>query len=499
VTSMSFSHLGAIYSRPGAVSTRLDAVTAHHEAASARPTRTADGSPLRSLDRGRLRALLERERREYVAGHPRSLALYEDARGSLLAGVPMSWMAIWPGGFPVYFTKAHGNRITDVDGRTYIDFCLGDTGAMTGHSPEIVMEAVRKRISEDGGITTMLPTEDAAAVGRYLQRRFGLPYWQFTLSATDANRFVLRMARQVTRRPYVLVFSRCYHGTVDETVIVVGPDGRPMSKPGNVGPQVDPTLTTKVVEFNDVDALREALAPGDVAAVLMEPAMTNIGIVPPEPGFLDAVRALCDETGTLLINDETHTFSASYGGCTRAWGLRPDVVTVGKALGSGIPIGAYGVSKDFAERILADTEADLVDQGGVGGTLAGNALSLAAARATLEHVLTEENFARMIALCTEYTRGVQAVIDEHRAPWSIVQIGARAEYRFTPRVPRSGGESAAAHDAELDEYMHLYTINRGILMTPFHNMALMCPATSEADIDRHTLVFGEAVAELFAD
>ncbi len=480
MTSMSFSQPDGISARPAR-------------------TTTADGRPFRTVDRERLRALLERERRQYAADHPRSLALFEEARGSLLAGVPMSWMAIWSGGFPLYFKQAHGNRITDVDGRTYIDFCLGDTGAMTGHSPAIVMDAVKKRISEDGGITTMLPTEDAAAVGRDLQRRFGLPYWQFTLSATDANRFVLRMARQVTKRPYVLVFSRCYHGSVDETVLVVGPDGTAISKPGNVGPQVDPTQTTKVVEFNDVEALRAALAPGDVAAVLMEPAMTNIGIVPPAPGFLETVRDLCDATGTLLINDETHTFSASYGGCTRAWGLRPDIVTIGKALGSGIPIGAYGVSEEFAERILADAEADLVDQGGVGGTLAGNALSLAAARATLEHVLTEENFARMVELCAEYTRGVQAVLDARDVPWSIVQVGARAEYRFAPDVPRTGGESAAAHDAELDEYMHLYTINRGILMTPFHNMALMCPETSEEDIDRHTLVFDQAVTELFGD
>ncbi|MEE4275940.1 MAG: transaminase [Thermoleophilia bacterium] len=457
----------------------------------------ADGTPFRTVDRARLRTLVERERRQYAADHPRSLQLLEQARGSLLAGVPMSWMAIWAGGFPLCFTKARGNRITDVDGRTYIDFCLGDTGAMTGHSPEIVVEAVQRRISDDGGITTMLPTEDAAAVGHDLRRRFGLPCWQFTLSATDANRFVLRMARQVTKRPYVLVFSRCYHGSVDETVVVVGPDGAPMSKPGNVGPQVDPVLTTKVVEFNDVEALREALRARDVAAVLMEPAMTNIGIVPPLPGFLDSVRELCDATGTLLINDETHTFSASYGGCTRAWGLRPDIVTIGKALGSGIPIGAYGVSGEFARRILADADADLIDQGGVGGTLAGNALSLAAARATLEHVLTEENFARMIEVCSEYTRGVQAVIDQHAAPWSIVQVGARAEYRFAPEVPRNGGESAATHDGELDEYMHLYTVNRGILMTPFHNMALMCPVTTEADVDRHTLVFGQAVAELF--
>ncbi|MEE4274712.1 MAG: transaminase [Thermoleophilia bacterium] len=454
-------------------------------------------APLRPVDRERLAALLERERGRYAGEHPRSIELFERARATLLAGVPMSWMAIWSGGFPLYFAAARGNRITDVDGHTYIDFCLGDTGAMTGHSPPVVMDAVQGRLIGQGGVTTMLPTADAARVGADLQRRFGLPYWQFTLSASDANRFVLRMARQLTRRPRVLVFSRCYHGSVDETVVIADEDGRPTAKPGNVGPQVDPALTTKVVEFNDVAALRAALAPRDVACVLMEPAMTNIGIVLPEPGYLAQVRRACDETGTLLVNDETHTFSAGEGGCTRAWGLRPDVVTIGKALGSGIPIGAYGVSEQFAERILGDAEADLVDQGGVGGTLAGNALSMAAARATLEHVLTGESFAGMIDLATRYTHGVQQAIDEHRAPWCIVQLGARAEYRFCPTPPRTGNESAAVHDPGLDEFLHLYTVNRGILMTPFHNMALMCPETSAADVDRHTEVFDAALQELF--
>ena len=448
------------------------------------------------IERTRLQALLERERAQFVADHPRSRALFEQASTTLLAGVPMSFMGMLTGAFPLYFETAHGNRLTDVDGRTYIDFCLGDTGAMTGHSPAAVVRAVQDRIQAKGGITTMLPTEDATFVGAELQRRFGLPYWQFALTATDANRWVLRMCRMVQKRPYVLVFSECYHGTVDETIVIVGPDGRPTAKPGNVGPQVDPAQTTRVVEFNDTEALAAALRPRDVACVLMEPWMTNIGIVPPQPGFLEAVRALCDETSTLLINDETHTLSAGFGGCTRAFGLRPDVVTIGKAIAGGVPMGAYGVTEELAARILGDPEADLVDQGGIGGTLAGNALSSAAARATLEHVLTEEACAHMIALGTAYTAGVQAVLDKHAVPWVIVQLGGRAEYRFCPEVPRSGNQSRAAHDPDLEEYMHLYTLNRGIFMTPFHNMALMCPATSLADVDRHTEVFAGAVEEL---
>ena len=451
----------------------------------------------RPIDRDRLHLLMERERARYVTRNPRSRDLAGPASATLLAGVPMSFMGMLPGAFPLCFASARGNRITDVDDHTSIDFCLGDTGAMAGHSPEAVVEAVRDRLETKGGITTMLPTEDAARVGAELQRRFGLPYWQFALTATDANRWMLRMCRMAQKRPWVLVFSECYHGSVDETLVVVGPNGRPMAKPGNVGPQVDPVQTTKVVEFNDVDALAAALRPRDVACVLMEPWMTNIGIVPPQPGFLEAVRSLCDETGTLLINDETHTLSAGPGGCTQVYGLHPDAVTVGKAIAGGIPIGAYGVTEELAGRILGDPEADLVDQGGIGGTLAGNALASAAARATLERVLTDDAFAHMTELATRYADGVQGVLDEFRVPWVIVRLGARAEYRFTPVVPRTGNESRAAHDARLDEYLHLYTINRGIFMTPFHNMALMCPATSAADVDRHTEVFAEAVEELY--
>jgi glutamate-1-semialdehyde 2,1-aminomutase len=448
------------------------------------------------LDRLRLAELLSAERDRYLRDHPRSRECFQRAKRSLIGGVPMPWMSIWAGGFPLYFKEAHGNRITDVDGQEYIDFCLGDTGSMTGHSPEPVMLAIRDRVENAGGLATMLPSEDSTAVGEELERRFGLPYWQFTLSATDANRFVLRMCRQIQKRPYILVFSRCYHGTVDETVIISGQDGKPTSKPGNVGPAVDPTATTKVVEFNDVAALRDALQDRDVACVLMEPAMTNIGIVPPLPGFLEEVRRLCDETGTILINDETHTFSAGIGGCTKAWDLRPDVVTIGKALASGFPIGAYGVSASFAERILSDPDADLLDQGGVGGTLSGNPLSSAAARATLADVLTSENFDLMIAAASRYVADVQEVISSHNLPWCIVQIGARAEYRFCPEVPVSGAESAAAADMELDEYFHLFMLNRGILMTPFHNMALMCPSTSLADVERHRGLFAQAVDAL---
>ena len=440
-------------------------------------------------------ALLDRERERYTALHPRSLAAFERAETSLLDGVPMTWMAKWPGGFPLHAVRARGNRITDVDGIEYIDFCLGDTGAMAGHSPAAVREAVARRYSELGGATTMLPTEDAAWVAGELSRRFGAARWSFTLTATDANRWAVRLARQLTRRPKILVYSYCYHGSVDESFIVAGPDG-PRSRAGNVGAPVDPAVTTRVVEFNDVAALERELASGDVAAVLMEPALTNIGIVLPAPGYLAAVRSLTRQYGTLLINDETHTFSAGPGGCTQAWGLSPDMVTIGKAIAGGIPAGAYGLSEDLSERILGDSTADIVDTGGVGGTLAGNALSVAAMRATLEGVLTDEAFGGMVEVATYYTAGVRAVLSSRSVPWHITQLGARAEYRFCPSPPLDGGSSAAAADPDLDEYLHLYTVNRGVLMTPFHNMALMCPATTKADVDAHTAVFASAVDEL---
>ena len=448
------------------------------------------------VDRARLKPLLQAETERFAAEHAHSHARFEEARRSLLGGVPMTWMSKWVGGHPLFAARAGGAWIEDVDGHRYVDFALGDTGAMAGHSPAPVVDAVARRLGELGGATVMLPTEDATWVGEELGRRFGMPLWSFSLSATDANRWALRLCRAITGRPYVLVFSHCYHGTVDETFVTVDGGGRPRSREGNVGPAVDPTVTTRVCEFNDLDAVERLLADKQVACVLTEPALTNIGIVLPEPGFLDGVRAACDWTGTLLICDETHTLSAGPGGCTAAWDLRPDVVTLGKAIAGGLPIGGYGVSADVAMRIDALEEADLVDVGGVGGTLAGNALSLAAARATLSEVLTADAFDRMTALCNRVVAGVNDALFAHDVDWSIVQLGARAELAFALDPPRNGGASAALHDGELEDFLHLFLLNRGVLITPFHNMALMCPATTEADVDRHTEVFSELCAAL---
>ena len=398
------------------------------------------------------------------------------------------------GRLPLYGQRARGASIVDVDGHEYADFCLGDTGAMAGHSPEPTMRAM----AQIEGITTMLPTEDAAWVSAELARRFGVPYWQFALTATDANRWMIRMCRHVTKRPRIAVFNWCYHGSVDESFATLDEQGIARARSGLVGPALDPTETTRVAEFNDVGSLERALEHHDVACLLMEPALTNIGIVLPEPGFMDSVRELCTKHGTLLIIDETHTLSAGPGGCTAAWGLEPDAVTLGKSIGGGVPIGTYGVTAELAERIVGQKDADYEDTGGVGGTLAGNALSLAATRATLGEVLTDAAFEHMIALRERFVEGVEAALAEHQMPWTIVSLGARCEYRFTPEPPRTGAESAAADDPDLEEYLHLYLMNRGVLITPFHNMALMCPATTEEQVDRHTEAFGAAVAELAA-
>ena len=448
------------------------------------------------LDEQRIATVHQAERERFAAAHPRSRERFERARGSLVSGVPMTWMAKWAGGHPVYAASAHGATVEDVDGHRYVDFSLGDTGAMAGHSPPPTVAAVQRRLGEQGGATLMLPTEDAAWVGEELGRRFGLPLWSFSLTATDANRWALRLCRAITGRPYVLVFSYCYHGSVDETFVVLDAGARPRSREGNVGPAVDPTVTTRVCEFNDLEAVERLLADEQVACVLAEPALTNIGIVLPEPGFLAGLRSACERTGTLLIADETHTISAGPGGCTAAWEIAPDLVTIGKAIAGGIPIGAYGVSAAVGKGIDALDEADLIDVGGVGGTLAGNPLSLAAARATLEEVLTPAAFAGMTELCDRFVAGVRAVLAEQRVPWSIVQLGARAELAFAPDPPRSGGASAALHDSALEDALHLFLLNRGVMITPFHNMALMSPATITADVDRHTETFAEAVAAL---
>jgi glutamate-1-semialdehyde 2,1-aminomutase len=437
---------------------------------------------------------MERERALFRERHPRSGELAAEAKASLLFGVPMNWMTRWPGDHPVFVERAEGARFWDVDGNGFVDFCLGDTGGMAGHSPKVSVDAIATQASK--GITLMLPTEDATWVGSELARRFGVPYWNFTLTATDANRFAIRWARQVTGRSKVVVHNWCYHGSVDESFATLDDAGDTVAREGNIGKPVPLDETTRVVEINDLEGLEAALAQGDVAVCLFEPALTNIGIVLPDPGYHEAVRELCTRYGTLLLIDETHTISAGPGGCTRAWGLQPDIVTIGKTLGAGIASAAYGFSEELSQRVYEHTDWKNADVGGVGGTLAGNALSLAAMRATLGEVMTDEAFERMIGLGERFEEGVRGVIDSRELPWHVVRLGCRVEYLFRPERARNGAEAAAGQDEEVDPYIHLYLLNRGILMTPFHNMALMSPATTAEDVDRHTEVYTGMADEL---
>lgn len=447
------------------------------------------------IDRARLATLRAREEQRFIDLHHASAALAMDAERHLLGGVPMSWMTRWPGDFPVTFVTARGARFTDADDLEYIDFCLGDTGAMTGHGLPQVADALAERARK--GITTMLPSEDAAWVGDELAHRFHLPFWQMAMSATDANRCVLRFARQLTGRRKVLVFDYSYHGAVDESLVTLDAAGRVVPRPGNRGAAVDPALISRVAQFNDLAHVERELAHGDVACILTEPALTNIGIVLPEPGFLDGLRELATRHGALLVIDETHTLCAGPGGATRAWGLSPDFLVVGKPIGGGMPAAAFGMTEELADRLDAFLHSDDVDVSGIGGTLTGNALALAAMRATLGTTLRAEDFAVAIPLAERWAAGVAGVIARHALPWTVQRLGCRAEYWFCP-PPRNGAQAAAAIDAELDAFMHLYAFNRGIMLTPFHNMALLSPHHTVADVDRHTEVFGEAVRELLA-
>ena len=449
------------------------------------------------IDRKRIQELNKIELDLFETNHPKSKAAYA-AADNLFGRVPMTWMNKKSTGFPIYFDRAEGNRVWDIDGNEYIDFALGDTGAMAGHKAPAVVEAITRRVGDLGGLTTMMPTEDAQWVAKNLTERFGMAKWSFSLTATDANRWAIRLVRAITGKPKILFHSYCYHGSVDESLIVAAPNGDGVNRPGNVGSPVDVTLTSRVAEFNDLQGLEKQLANGDVAAVLMEPALTNIGIVLPEPGYLAGVRELTKKYDALLIIDETHTFSADWGGMTRRDDLDPDVFVIGKAIAGGIPIGAYGLSEQLAKRVLDRTDLDLIDMGGVGGTLAGNPLSISAARATLEKVLTKENFEKMIELADYYTDGVNSLFEKYDLPWSINQLGARAEYRFAKPYPKNGTAAHESADYELEDFIHLYLANRGVLLTPFHNMALMCPTTSKADIDRHNEVFEEVIQKLVA-
>ena len=448
------------------------------------------------INREHLKTLHKKEMESFISRTPKSAALFEKAKEVMPGGVPMSWMSKWPGKYPLFVESAKGAHFIDVDGNEYIDLCLGDTGSMTGHSPKPTVDAISNQLAK--GMTAMLPTDDAVAVSKELARRFHLPLWQFTVSATDANRHVIRYARLITGRQKIIVIDRCYHGSVDESFATLDSSGATITREGNIGAPVPLDLTTRVVEFNDLAAMEDALKFGDVAAILMEPAMTNVGIVLPEDGYLLAVGELAKKYGALWIIDETHTISVGPGGMSAQLGLKPDFLTIGKAIGGGIPTGTFGMSHEMASQIARKTEREVIDTGGIGGTLAGNALSLAAMKATLTQVLTDENFIKMIELGNLWCDGVEAAINEFNLAWHVNRLGARGEYLFQKDAPKTGGEAARAGDFELEQYIHLRLLNDGILLTPFHNMALMSPYTSRSDVEAHTAAFRAMCQDLIS-
>lgn len=437
-----------------------------------------------------------RERARFVTANPKSEELAKEAKNSLFGGVPMHWMADWPTPFPLFVAEANGARFKDVDGHEYIDFCLGDTGAMFGHSPAPVAAAIREQATR--GYTTMLPGEDAVWVGNELKRRFGLPYWQVAATATDANRYALRWTRAITGREKILVFDGCYHGTVEETMVRLK-DGKTVPRSGQLGAITDVARTTRVVEFNDIAALERALEGRDVAAVLAEPAMTNIGMVLPDAGFHEALRDLTRKTDTLLIIDETHTISTGPGGWTRAYNLDPDIFVLGKPIAGGIPCAVFGVTAAVAARMeqaRATASSEGHSHSGMGTTLSANAFAMHAMRANLAHVMTDDAYARMIPLAERLCAKLETLIAQHRLTWAVTQIGARCELQFRANPPRTGRQAEAAFHDDLERCIHLALLNRGVMITPFHNMTLICPETQAADVDRLVAALGEVIDEI---
>jgi len=452
-------------------------------------------SAIAGVSRSAIRSMIEREHERFALANPRSRELAARSARHWLHGVPMHWMLDWGTPFPLFVATAKGAAFTDADGHGYADFCLGDTGAMFGHAPGPVAEAVRRQAGL--GFTSMLPSEDAPIVGELLARRFGLPYWQTAVTATDANRFVLRLARWLTGRPKTLVFSGCYHGTVDETFVRLQ-SGRPVHRPGLIGQAVDLTANTEVVEFNDVAALEAALAPGDVACVITEPALTNIGMVLPQPGFHDALRAATRRTGTLLVIDETHSISTGPGGYTRAFDLTPDFFVLGKPIAGGIPCAVFGFTAEVAERLTKLWAVKEPGHSGLGTTLSGSPLAMAAMRANLEQVMTPAAYDHMLGLSDRLAQGLAALIAERGLPWHVSNLGARAEFVCAQHPPRNGTEAAAAMHGDLEHAIHVYLLNRGVLIAPFHNMTLVCPATTAADVDRLLDALRDCLGELLS-
>ena len=444
-----------------------------------------------------LRALRRTEHERFIDSHPQSMALARAAEQHYLFGVPLHWMRDWPSPATLFVAQAQGATLTCADGVRYADFCLGDTGAMFGHSPAPLAQAIAEQAAR--GLTCMLPATNAATVGALLSNTFGLPMWQMALSASDANRFVLRWARAITGRAQLLVFDGCYHGAVDDTLVDLDmASGNTLPRPSVLGQVHNHAAFTRVVPFNDLPALEAALKHGDVPCLLAEPALTNFGLVPPEPGYWEQARALCRTHGTLFVCDETHTISTALGGYARAHGLEPDVMVVGKAVAGGLPCAVYGFTHAVAERMARAKNAAPEGHSGIGTTLAGNALTLAALQASLEHLHTAPNYAHMLELASVLEQGLRERIASAGRPWTVTRLGARMELQFMDHTPRNAQDVRDHAQGELEALTHLYMLNRGVLLTPFHSMVLVSPATTHNDVARLLAVFDELLAALRA-
>lgn len=448
----------------------------------------------RQIAASSISAMLQREAAHFTQKNPESKRLAEASAPNWLRGVPMHWMVDWGTPFPLFVSQASGSTLTDADGHVYADFCLGDTGAMFGHSPPVVAEVLAREGAR--GITTMLPSPDAAIVGALLEDRFGLPFWQVTATASDANRAVLKWLRAITGRKKILIFSGCYHGAVDETYVMLNERGKAVADPALIGEVRDLTQFTKVVEFNDIPALEAALADRDVACVLTEPMLTNTGMVMAAPGFHAALRRITRETSTLLVIDETHTMSSGAGGYTKAYGLEPDAIVMGKPIAGGIPAAVYGFSAQVGEHIREFLKTRTPGHSGIGTTLSGSRIQLALMRAVLETYFTKEAFAPLLTLAERLERGVADVIIKHGLPWHVVRVGVRVEFMCCPEHPRNGTEAARVIHQPIDIAIHHYLLNRGVIITPFHNMMLICPQTTAAQVDQLTSALDSCVAEL---
>ncbi|WP_143890393.1 transaminase [Tepidimonas alkaliphilus] len=448
-----------------------------------------------SIDPARLRTLMDAERQRFLARHPRSCALAQQAAGHFLFGVPLHWMRDWPTPATLFVRAARGAELTCADGHVLADFCLGDTGAMFGHSPPAVAQALAEQAAR--GLTSMLPDERAAEVGALLAQRFGLPCWQLAMTASDANRFVLRWARAATGRPQVLVFDGCYHGAVDDTLVDRDPaTGATLRRPSVLGAVHDHPAFTRVAPFNDLAALERALVDRQVAALLAEPALTNFGLVPPQDGFWAEAQALCRRHGTLLVLDETHTLSSGVGGWARTHGVTPDVWVAGKAVAGGVPCAVYGFTEEVAQRLRAVKEAAPEGHSGIGTTLTANALALAALHAALTHLHTEATYAAMQQAADALQAGLEAALRRRGRPWTVTRLGARMELQFMPTTPRNADDVRRHLQPRLEQSLHLFMLNRGVLLTPFHGMLLCSPATSAAHVERLLQAFDDWLAAL---